>query len=78
MELKRVVVTGLGAITPLGHNTKESWGNLVKGVSGSDLITNFDASCLKLNLPVRLKTTMRKIISTEKKPGSWIDMHNLL
>ena len=47
MTLKRVVVTGIGAITPLGNNLSESWANLVKGVSGANLITLFDASKFK-------------------------------
>lgn len=42
MELKRVVVTGLGAITPLGNSVEQFWGNLVKGVSGAEPITKFD------------------------------------
>jgi len=44
MELKRVVVTGLGAITPLGNSIEEYWNNLVKGVSGAAPITKFDTS----------------------------------
>ncbi len=47
MELKRVVVTGLGALTPLGNNIKDYWENLVNGVSGSDLITRFNPEKLK-------------------------------
>jgi len=42
MELKRVVVTGLGAITPLGNTVEELFDNLTKGVSGCELITRFD------------------------------------
>jgi len=38
MELKRVVVTGLGALTPVGNNVAETWENLVKGVSGAGLL----------------------------------------
>lgn len=44
MELKRVVVTGLGAITPLGNSIEEYWDNLIKGVSGSAPITKFDTT----------------------------------
>ena len=44
MELKRVVVTGLGAITPVGNDVPEFWENLVNGVSGAGPITHFDAS----------------------------------
>lgn len=43
MELKRVVVTGIGALTPLGNNKDEYWSNLSKGVSGAAPITRFDA-----------------------------------
>lgn len=41
---KRVVITGMGAITPVGHNLQETWDNLLNGVSGFDMITHFDAS----------------------------------
>ena len=46
MELKRVVVTGLGAVTPLGKTVPEFWENLVKGVSGAAPITRFDTTLL--------------------------------
>ena len=41
MELKRVVVTGLGAVTPLGNNVTDYWNNLIKGVSGAAPITQW-------------------------------------
>ena len=41
---KRVVITGLGALTPVGNNIDETWNNLVQGVSGVDLIKNFDSA----------------------------------
>jgi 3-oxoacyl-[acyl-carrier-protein] synthase II len=47
MELKRVVVTGLGAITPLGNSVKDYWENLINGVSGSDIITRFNPEKFK-------------------------------
>ena len=47
MKLKRVVVTGLGAITPIGNTVPEFWENLVNGVSGAGPITHFDASQFK-------------------------------
>ena len=47
MELKRVVVTGLGAITPIGNTVPEFWKNCVDGVSGAGSITHFDASKFK-------------------------------
>jgi 3-oxoacyl-[acyl-carrier-protein] synthase II len=45
MELKRVVVTGLGALTPVGNTVPEFWNNLLNGVSGAGPITHFDSEC---------------------------------
>jgi 3-oxoacyl-[acyl-carrier-protein] synthase II len=55
MELKRVVVTGLGALTPLGNSVSEYWDNLVKGVSGAAPITRFDASKFKTRFACEVK-----------------------
>lgn len=55
MELKRVVVTGLGAITPLGKNVDEFWQGLANGVSGAGLITRFDASKFKTQFACEIK-----------------------
>ena len=55
MELKRVVVTGLGAITPLGNNVKDYWDNLIKGVSGANMITRFDATNFKTRFACEVK-----------------------
>ncbi len=55
MELNRVVVTGLGAITPLGKSIGELMENLKKGVSGSDHITRFDASKFKTKFACEVK-----------------------
>lgn len=55
MELKRVVVTGLGAITPLGHDVVSTWDNAVKGVSGAGPITHFDASKFKTQFACEVK-----------------------
>ena len=55
MELKRVVVTGIGTINPLGHNLKETWENAINGVSGRDLITRFDASKFKTQFACEVK-----------------------
>ena len=46
----RVVITGLGAITPIGNNVKEFWTNAKKGVCGIDEITLFDASDYKVRI----------------------------
>jgi 3-oxoacyl-[acyl-carrier-protein] synthase II len=55
MELKRVVVTGLGAITPLGNSVEEFWNNLVNGVSGAGPITHFDATHFKTKFACEVK-----------------------
>ena len=55
MKLKRVVVTGLGALTPIGNNVNEYWEGLVNGVSGAAPITYFDASKFKTRFACELK-----------------------
>ena len=55
MELKRVVVTGLGAITPLGNNVSDLWNNLINGVSGAGPITHFDALPFKTRFACEVK-----------------------
>ncbi|MCM1004958.1 MAG: beta-ketoacyl-ACP synthase II [Prevotella sp.] len=55
MELKRVVVTGLGALTPIGNNTEETWANALKGKSGAGPITHFDASLFKTKFACEVK-----------------------
>ena len=55
MALRRVVVTGLGALTPVGNNVKSYWDGLVSGRSGADLITYFDTSKFKTNFACELK-----------------------
>jgi 3-oxoacyl-[acyl-carrier-protein] synthase II len=55
MHLKRVVVTGLGALTPIGNNVDTYWESLVNGVSGAALITHFDASKFKTRFACELK-----------------------
>jgi len=55
MELKRVVVTGLGALTPIGNSVPAFWDSLVKGVSGAAPITRFDASKFKTRFACEVK-----------------------
>lgn len=55
MELKRVVVTGIGAITPIGNTVEEYWNGLLNGVSGADRITLFDASKFKTQFACEVK-----------------------
>jgi 3-oxoacyl-[acyl-carrier-protein] synthase II len=55
MELKRVVVTGIGAITPIGNTAADFWSGLLNGVSGADAITLFDASKFKTRFACEVK-----------------------
>ena len=64
MELKRVVVTGLGAVTPLGNTPEETWESMVKGVSGAAPITLFDATHFKTQFACEVKNW---------NPNEWID-----
>lgn len=55
MELKRVVVTGIGAVSPLGLSAEETWNNMINGVSGAAPITHFDASKFKTQFACEVK-----------------------
>ncbi|MEY3433216.1 MAG: beta-ketoacyl-[acyl-carrier-protein] synthase [Bacteroidota bacterium] len=55
MELKRVVITGIGAITPVGNTADQYWNGLINGVSGADKITLFDASKFKTQFACEVK-----------------------
>ena len=55
MKSRRVVITGIGAITPIGNNLKEYWENLVKGSSGAGPITLFDATNFKTKFACEVK-----------------------
>ncbi len=55
MTLRRVVVTGLGALTPIGNNVPDYWDALARGVSGSDLITRFDTTKFKTRFACEVK-----------------------
>ena len=55
MELKRVVITGMGALTPLGNNIQDYWNGLINGVPGADMITQFDASKFRTKFACEVK-----------------------
>lgn len=55
MELKRVVITGMGALTPIGNNLEDYWNALLAGTSGAAPITRFDASLFKTQFACELK-----------------------
>lgn len=72
MQLKRVVVTGIGAITPLGNTLQDYWKNLIDGVSGADFIRQFDASKFKTRFACELKN-FDPLQYLEKKEARKID-----
>ena len=55
MQTKRIVVTGIGTLTPIGNNLASYWENLISGVSGADMITQFDASKFKTRFACEIK-----------------------
>jgi len=72
MELKRVVVTGLGALTPIGNTIPEFWDNLLNGVSGAAPITSFDTEKYKTKFACELKN-FRVEDFLEKKEARKLD-----
>ena len=73
MELKRVVVTGLGALTPVGNTVEETWENLKNGVSGASI-----ARSLRLILLAKLRTSMQPTTWTASSHAKWISTHSML
>ena len=55
MELKRVVVTGIGAVTPIGNTSEETWQNMIAGKSGAAPITQFDTTLFKTHFACEVK-----------------------
>ena len=77
MELKRVVVTGFGAITPLGNNAQEYWENLTKGVSGAAPITLFDSTNFKTQFACEVKN-FDTLAHFDKKEAKKMDRNTQL
>ena len=75
MELKRVVVTGLGALTPLGNNVEDSWENLKNGVSGAAPITHFDASQFKTQFACEVKGFNATDFGIDRKEARKMDIY---
>lgn len=73
MQLRRVVVTGLGAITPLGNSVAEFWQNLINGVSGAAPITQFDVSKFKTRFACEVKG-FDPLAYFEKKDARKLDL----
>lgn len=77
MELKRVVVTGLGTITPLGNNLAETWEGLLNGKSGAGPITHFDASKFKTRFACEVKNFDASLY-VDRKEARKCDRYSLL
>ncbi len=67
MELKRVVVTGLGALTPIGNNVPDFWNALLTGVSGADMIKGFDTTKFKTKFACEVKNFLAEEIFGKKE-----------
>ena len=78
MQLKRVVVTGIGALTPVGNNLHDYWNGLINGVSGADFITSFDASKFKTRFACELKNFDPLAFLEKKKRANLIVFLKLL
>lgn len=72
MELKRVVVTGIGALTPVGNSVNDYWNGLINGVPGADMITLFDASKFRTKFACEVKG-FDPFQFLDKKEGRKID-----
>ena len=77
MELKRVVVTGLGAISPLGNTLAETWEGLINGRSGAGPITHFDASKFKTQIACEVKN-FDPSLYVDRKEARKCDRYSLL
>lgn len=53
--MKRVVITGMGAVTPLGNDVETFWNNILKGESGADTITHFNPEKFKVQFAAEVK-----------------------
>jgi|GEM_PF-3442666 len=74
---KRVVITGMGALSPIGNNVEETWQSLVNGKSGIGMITRFDASGLPAQIAAEVKTSILKTILSPIRYVNWTSIPNL-
>ena len=75
MELKRVVVTGIGAITPLGNSVEETWQNMLDGVSSAGPITRFDTSQFKTQFACEVKNFKPADFGIDRKEARKMDLY---
>ena len=74
---QRVVITGVGALSPLGNDAKTSWDNALNGVNGIDTITRIDTKDYNVHLAGELKDFNIEDHIDKKKHAVWIDSHNM-
>ena len=72
MSRRRVVITGLGAVSPVGNTVEESWSNLLKGRSGIASITKFDASAFPARIAGEVRSLDVSTYLSGKEYGAWI------
>lgn len=72
---RRVVVTGVGAISPVGNNVSDMWKNLVDGVCGIETITEFDTSDLKVHIAGTVKDFVPENFGIEKREARKLDLY---
>ncbi len=78
MDLKRVVITGIGTINPIGNNISEYFDNLLKGVSGANMITHFDATLFKTKFACEVKNfdVSNYADAIDKKEAKRLDLYS--
>ena len=75
MQLKRVVVTGMGAVTPLGNSAEETWKNMLAGVSGAATITHFDTSKFRSQFACEVKNFKAEDFGIDRKEARKMDLY---
>ena len=69
--MKRVVVTGMGAVTPIGNSVEEFWDNIKKNTVGIGEITKFDVSDYKCKLAAEVRTLIQSSIWIQRRQDVW-------
>ena len=76
-ENNRVVITGIGALSPIGNDAETTWQNALKGVNGIDTITRIDTENYNVHLAGELKDFNVEDFIDKKKDVVWIDLRNM-
>lgn len=67
MNFKRVIITGLGALTPIGNNVNDYWNSLINGKNGCNLIKSFDTTNFKTKFACEIKNYDQNLFFLKKK-----------